>query len=100
MTDTKKKIKLNSLTFGRIIIDLKHQFFGSIDQIAFVICDTFAAEKDDKLVRVDHFRANFEIEFAELRNTESFYVTDKFIDCNKNVQEQLADALENYKVED
>jgi hypothetical protein len=85
-------MKKLSLTFGRIVIDKKHQFFGKSDPIKFVIADTWGNEEDDSEeheIWVDHYRGHLKISYKDLRDPDRFTITDQFINPLKNIQEQL-----------
>ena len=81
-----------TITFGRIIIDRLHMFFGKHDPIAFVVADTWGSEKDDGKdheVWCDHYRGHIKFSYKQLRDKKRFTITDKFVDPNKNIQDQL-----------
>lgn len=63
------------LTFGTIVIDKLHMFFGHSSPSAFVIADMWANESDgDEECWVDHYRAHVRKTFKELRNEEQYAI--------------------------
>lgn len=93
-----KQIK-RTLVFGRVVIDLLHQFFGEANPSAFVIADIWSSEDEDGEehdVWCDHYRGHIRFTYADLRDTERFYITDTIVDCTKDVLEQVKEVEERF----
>ena len=86
--------------FGTVIIDKLHQFFGKSNPIACVVSSAWESEKEDgenQEVWIEHYRGHYKETFKNLRNTTRYEVTDKVIDCKKNVLAQLKEIEKNLK---
>jgi hypothetical protein len=94
-----KTVEKLSLTFGRIVIDKLHRFFGESDPSACVIVGVWSSEDDDKEVMIDHFRGFYEEKYSNLRNPDRYYITNKFVDVNMPILEQLKEAENEYKLQ-
>ena len=82
----------NKIHFGTVIIDKLHQFFGKKDPRACVVASSWENEEEDgenQEVWIDHYRGHYKETFKNLRDTTRYEVTDKVIDCNKNVYQQI-----------
>ena len=76
-------------TFGAIVIDLTHQFFGKVNPSACVIADMWADESSgDEETWVDHYRGRFKVKFEELRDKSKWYFTGAYVDTGGDVHEQ------------
>ena len=79
-------------TFGRMVVDKKHQFMGVTDPSVFVIADMWSKEENgDTEVWVDHYRGHVELSYEELRNTDR-YEQLGLVDPTKSVLEQCKQA--------
>jgi hypothetical protein len=87
-----RKIPEYPFTFGRMVVDLKHQFFGRPDPSVFVIADPAADEEaGDEKVWIDHYRGHSRIPFKDLRDTNRYQVLG-LVDPSRPVYEQLKQA--------
>ena len=91
---------MTKITFGTIIIDKLHQFFGSPDPVACIVASAWENEKDDgenQEVWIDHYRGHIKRSYADLRDPIKWKILDKKVNPSKNVLKQLKQAAEEYK---
>jgi len=79
-----------TFTFGRMVVDKRHQFFGKADPEVFVIADMWADEAEKYEdgshgeVMVDHYRGHFRIKFDDLF-VEKWYEPLGFVDPSSEI---------------
>lgn len=83
--------KLEMLTFGRILIDKQHMFFGKSDPELCVVADTYYSSDDgiDANIWVDHYRGHLNLKVENLVDEAKYIITDFKVDCSRDVPLQL-----------
>jgi hypothetical protein len=89
---------MDKLTFGRILIDKKHQFFGTISPMACIVAYAWFSEDDgeDAYIWIDCYRGHIRIEVSELLDKEHYDITDILFDPKKDTHKQLNDIEAKY----
>lgn len=83
-------------TFGRMVVDLRHQFFGHLNPSVFIIADPAADEEaGDEDVWTDHTRGHVHIPFKDLHDASSYKVLG-FVDNTSPVYEQIQIAEKEF----
>lgn len=92
-----KPTKEHPFTFGAIVVDLKHQFFGEVSPSVCVVADMWANESEgDEDVWVDHYRGRRKVTFEDLRDESRWKFTGVYANCQDDVLRQCTLWEEKY----
>lgn len=95
--------KKSVFTFGRMVVDKRHMFFGKDSPTVFVIADMWADEAEKYAdgtagdVMVDHYRGHHRVKFDDLF-VEKWYEPLGFVDPSSDisVHDQCKQAEEEW----